>query len=120
EMDEGKLDMQVDWLATAQKTNPFQMNKDVNYTGGNVTSGDEENDNESQNADAQMASSDAAPDVEPEADSQGKVRRRAPAARAVPVATPAPRNFFQRLFGVHRQPAPAPPPPPPTRRRGTR
>src|SRR5881398_2586517 len=119
-LDEGKFDMQVAWLSPAHKANPFQMIKDVNYAGGNVPSGDEENADDSQNADAQMASSDAAPDVEPEADSQGKVRRRAPVARAVPVATPAPRNFFQRLFGVHRQPAPAPPPPPPTRRRGTR
>src|SRR5213592_2432788 len=119
-LDEGKFDMQVAWLSPAHKANPFQMIKDVNYAGGNVPSGDEENADDSQNADAQMASSDAAPDVEPEADSQGKVRRRAPVARAVPVATPAPRNFFQRLFGVRRQPAPAPPPPPPTRRRGTR
>src|SRR5437899_3682944 len=119
-LDEGKFDMQVAWLSPAHKANPFQMIKDVNYAGGNVPSGDEENADDSQNADAQMASSDAAPDVEPEADSQGKVRRRAPVARAVPVATPAPRNFFQRLFGVRRQPPPAPPPPPPTRRRGTR
>src|SRR5881398_406679 len=120
-LDEGKFDMQVAWLSPAHKANPFQMIKDVNYAGGNVPSGDEENADDSQNADAQMASSDAAPDVEPEADSQGKVRRRVPAARAVPVATPAPRNFFERLFGVRRQPAPAPPPPPPpTRRRGTR
>src|SRR5438094_1962792 len=119
-LDEGKFDMQVAWLSPAHKANPFQMIKDVNYAGGNVPSGDEENADDSRNADAQMASSDAAPDVEPEADSQGKVRRRVPAARAVPVATPAPRNFFERLFGVRRQPAPAPPPPPPTRRRGTR
>src|SRR5213596_3787991 len=119
-LDEGKFDMQVAWLSPAHKANPFQMIKDVNYAGGNVPSGDEENADDSQNADAQMASSDAAPDVEPEADSQGKVRRRAPVARAVPVATPAPRNFFQRLFGVRRQPVPAPPPPPPNRRRGTR
>src|SRR5213596_3235945 len=119
-LDGGKFDMQVAWLAPAHKSNPFQMIKDVSYAGGNVPSGDEENADDSQNADAQMASSDAAPDVEPEADSQGKVRRRAPVARAVPVATPAPRNFFQRLFGVRRQPVPAPPPPPPNRRRGTR
>src|SRR5881409_2453667 len=82
-LDEGKLDMQVAWLSPAHKANPFQMIKDVNYAGGNVPSGDEENADDSQNADAQMASSDAAPDVEPEADSQGKVRRRAPVARAV-------------------------------------
>jgi penicillin-binding protein 2 len=117
-MDEGKFDMQVAWLAPAHKPNPFQMLKDVNYAGGNIPSGDEENADESQNATAQMASSDAAPDVEPEADSQGKVRRRAtvPAARAVPVAPPQPRNFFQRLFGTRRQPAPAPTPPSARRR----
>jgi penicillin-binding protein 2 len=120
-LDEGKFNMQVAWLAPAHKANPFQMIKDVNYAGGNVPSGDEENADESQNATAQMASSDASPDVEPEADTQGKVRRRgsAPVVRTPPAATPAPRNFFQRLFGVHPRPAPAPPPPPPTRRRGT-
>src|SRR5437667_4262848 len=71
-----------------------------------------------QTATAQMASSDASPDVEPEADTQGKVRRQGPAvARALPAATPAARNFFQRIFGMH--PRQAPPPPPPNRRRGT-
>src|SRR5881409_3631646 len=82
-LDEGKFDMQVAWLSPAHKANPFQMIKDVNYAGENVPSGDEENADASQSADVQMASSDAAPDVEPEADSQGKVRRRAPVARAV-------------------------------------
>jgi len=123
-LDEGKFDMQVAWLSPAHKANPFQMIKDVTYhdAGGNLGSEDEENADESQNADAQMANAGAAPDVEPEADSQGKVRRRAAAAaaRAVPAATPAPRNFFQRVFGIHRQPAPVPVPPPPNRRRGTR
>src|SRR5207249_9725649 len=99
-LDEGKFNMQVTWLSPAHKANPFQMLKDVNYAGGNIPSGDEENADESQNATAQMASSDAAPDVEPEADSRGQVRRRAavPAGRAVPVAAPQPRNFFERLF----------------------
>jgi len=120
-LDEGKFDMQVTWLSPAHKANPFQMLKDVNYAGGNIPSGDEENADESQNAAAQMASSDAAPDVEPEADSRGQVRRRAavPAGRAVPVAAPQPRNFFERLFGIRRPPAPAPTPPP-ARRRGIR
>jgi penicillin-binding protein 2 len=120
-MDEGKFDMQVVWLSPAHKPNPFQMLKDVNYAGGNIPSGDEEDADESQNATAQMASSDAAPDVEPEADSRGQVRRRTAvsAARAAPVAAPQPRNFFERLFGIRRQPAPAPTPPP-ARRRGTR
>src|SRR5436189_803235 len=123
-MDEGKFDMQVAWLAPAHHANPLQLIKSVAYhdAGGNLGSEDEEDADQSQNATAQMASSDASPDVEPEADSQGKVRRRAavPVARAVPVATPAPRNFFQRLFGARPQPAPAPTPPPPTRRRGVR
>jgi len=121
-MDKGEFDMQVAWLAPAHKSNPFQMIKGVNYAGGNLGGNDEEDADASQNADAQMASSDASPDVEPEADSAGSVQRRAAprVARAVPVAAPAPRNFFQRLFGIRRQPAPAPTPPPPNRRRGTR
>jgi len=122
--DEGKFDMQVAWLAPAHKPNPLQLIKAVTYhdTGGNLGGEDEETADQSQNAAAQMASSDASPDVEPEADSQGKVRRpfAAPVARALPAAPPAPRNFFQRLFGIHHQTAPAPPPSPPNRRRGTR
>ena len=122
-MDEGKFDMQVAWLAPAHKPNPFQMLKDVNYhdAGPNLGGNDEENADESQNATAEMANSDAAPDVEPEADSRGQVRRRpaVPVARAVPAPAAQPRNFFQRLFGIHRQPAPAPTPPP-ARRRGIR
>jgi len=118
-MDEGNFDMQVAWLAPAHKANPFQMIKDVNYAGGNVASGDEENADTSQNADAQMASAGGAPDVEPEADAQGQVKR-ARLPRAIPVAAPArPRNFFERLFGVRRQPAPQPTPPP-ARRPGMR
>src|SRR5216110_3621794 len=121
-LDEGKFDMQVAWLPPAHKANPFQMIKDVTYhdAGGNLGGEDEENADDSQTATAQMASSDASPDVEPEADTQGKVRRRAsaPVARALSAAPPAPRNFFQRLFGVHPRPAPAPAPPPPSRRRG--
>jgi penicillin-binding protein 2 len=121
-MDKGDFDMQVAWLAPAHKSNPFQMIKDVSYAGGNLAGNDEEDADASQNADAQMASSDASPDVEPEADSAGSVQRRAAprVARTVPVAAPAPRNFFQRLFGIRRQPASAPTPPPPNRRHGTR
>src|SRR5437899_7059590 len=122
-LDEGKFDMQVAWLAPAHKSNPFQLIQDVTYhdKGGNLGGEDEENAGDSQNATVQMASSDASPDVEPEADSQGSVRRRAsaPVARALPAAPPAARNFFQRLFGIRPRPAPAPPPPPPSRRRGT-
>jgi penicillin-binding protein 2 len=121
-LDEGKFDMQVAWLPPAHKVNPFQMIKDVTYhdKGGNLGSEDEENAGDSQNATVQMASSDASPDVEPEADSQGKVRRRGTAAaRALPAAAPAPRNFFQKIFGIKPRQAPAPPPPQPNRRRGT-
>jgi penicillin-binding protein 2 len=122
-LDEGKFDMQVAWLAPARKANPFQMLKDVGYRDSALSLGgeDEENANASQTADAQMAGAGAAPDVEPEADSQGQVRRRGavPVARAVPVAAPRPRNFFERIFGARRKPTP-PPQPPPTRRRGTR
>src|SRR5438034_1305125 len=119
--DEGKYDMQVAWLAPAHKANPLQLIKSVAYhdTGGNLGSDDEEDAGDSQTATAQMASSDASPDVEPEADTQGNVRRQGPAvARALPAATPAPRHFFQRIFGMHPRQAP-PPPPPPNRRRGT-
>ena len=119
--DQGKFNMQVAWLAPAHHANPLQLIKSVAYhdAGGNLGSEDEEGADNGQGATAQMASSDASPDVEPEADTQGKVRRRAsaPVARAVPAAPAPPRNFFQRLFGVHPQPAPAPPPP--SRRRGT-
>ena len=121
--DEGKFDMQVAWLAPAHHANPLQLIKSVAYhgAGGNLGSVDEEDANQSQSGTAQMASSDASPDVEPEADAQGKVGRRgsAPVVRTAPAAPQAPRNFFERLFGMRRQPAPAPPPPPPNRRRGT-
>jgi penicillin-binding protein 2 len=114
-LDEGKFDMQVAWLPPAHKANPLQLIKAVSYNekGGNLASDDEEGASESENAPAQMAKSDASPDVEPEADSQGKVRRRgnASVAHAVPAAPAAPRNFLQRLFGIHPRQAPSPPPP---------
>jgi penicillin-binding protein 2 len=123
-MDEGKFDMQVAWLPPAHHANPLQLIKAVAYhdKGGNLGSEDEEDAPDSQTGTAQMASSDASPDVEPEADSQGKVKRRTavPVARAGPAATPQPRNFFERLFGVRRQPTPASTPPAPSRRRGIR
>jgi penicillin-binding protein 2 len=123
-LDEGKFDMPVAWLQPAHHANPLQLIKAVTYhdKGGNLGGEDEEGADQSQSATAQMASSDASPDVEPEADSQGKVRKRGAAvARALPAATPAPRNFFQKIFGIRprQAPAPAPPPPPPNRRRGT-
>ena len=77
-LDEGKFDMPVAWLPPAHHANPLQLIKSVAYNekGGNLAGGDEENADASQTATAQMASTDASPDVEPEADSQGKVRRR--------------------------------------------
>jgi penicillin-binding protein 2 len=116
--DEGKFDMQVAWLAPAHKANPLQLIKAVSYTGGNLGSEDEEGADTSQSADVQMASAGGSPDVEPEADAQGRVSNRPSVPRAQPVAAQSqrPRNFFERLFGVRRQAAPVPTPPPPRRR----
>jgi hypothetical protein len=115
--DEGKFDMQVAWIAPAHHANPLQLIKAVSYTGGNLGSEDEEGADTSQSADVQMATAQAEPDVEPEADAEGQVKRARP-PRAMPVAAPTPgkRNFFERLFGVRREPAPAQPAPPPARR----
>src|ERR1700726_4427612 len=111
--DEGKFDMQVAWLAPAHRANPLQLIKAVSYAGGNLGSEDEEGADTSQSADVQMASDSASPDVGPEADSPGKGAKRARAARAVPVAQPQGQpNFFERLFGARRQPAPQPTPAP--------
>src|SRR4029077_2731691 len=112
-LDEGKFDMQVAWLAPAHHANPLQLIKAVSYAGGNLGSEDEEGANRSQSAPVQRASDNASPDVEPEADAQGKVAKRARAARAVPVAQPQRQpNFFERLFGARRQSAPHPTPAP--------
>jgi penicillin-binding protein 2 len=113
--DEGKFDMQVAWLAPAHHANPLQLIKAVSYTGGNLGSEDEEGADTSQSADVQLASDNASPDVEPEADAQGQVSKRPRVARAVPAAPPRPQNFFERLFGVKRPPAQ--PAPTPVRRR---
>jgi len=110
-MDEGNFDMQVAWTAPAHHANPLQLIKAVSYAGGNLGSEDEEGADTSQSADVQMASDNASPDVEPEADAQGQVSKRPRVARALPAATPRPPNFFERLFGVKRpspQPAPTP------------
>ena len=118
--DEGNFDMQVAWLTPAHHPNPLQLIKSVSYTGGNLGGEDEEGADTSQSgATVQMADSGAQPDVEPEADAAGQVKR-ARAPRAQPVSAPVPerpRNFFQRLFGVKRQPAPAPAPSPARRGR---
>src|SRR5439155_27070055 len=105
----------------AHHPNPLQLINSVAYhdAGGNLGNTDEEGADESQASDAQMASSNAAPDVEPEADTEGQVKK-ARLPRAMPVAAPAPvrRNFFERLFGVRRAPTQATPPP--VRRPSTR
>jgi penicillin-binding protein 2 len=109
-MDEGNFDMQVAWTAPAHHANPLQLIKAVSYTGGNLGSEDEEGADNGQTADVQMASDNASPDVEPEADAQGKVRG-ARVVRAAPAPAPRAPNFFERLFGVKRpaaQPAPTP------------
>ena len=118
--DDGKFDMQVAWLAPAHHPNPLQLIKSVSYTGSNVGGEDEEGADTSQgSATVQMADAGAEPDVEPEADAAGRVKQ-ARAPRAQPVSAPVdqrPRNFFERLFGVKRQPAPAPAPSPARRGR---
>jgi penicillin-binding protein 2 len=114
--DEGKFDMQVAWLAPAHHANPLQLIKSVSYTGGNLGSEDEEGADTSQSTTAQMASDNASPDVEPEADAQGQVTKRGRAPRAVPVAQPQKQpSFFERLFGVRRQQPAAQPTPTPRR-----
>src|SRR5262249_35041123 len=122
-LDEGKFEAQVAWLPPARKANPFQMIKEVSFrdSGINGGSGDEENASAAHAAEGKMARAECDPAVDPQAYSRGRVARQAPAAAAplAPVAATHPRrNFFERLFGIKRQPPP-PPPPPPTRKRGT-
>lgn len=118
-MDARNYEQKIAWIEPALSPNPFRFLEAVEYTdaGPSVKSEDEENPGDSQQANIQMASSEIAPDVEPEADAGGRVTRRGQRpARARPVATPPPRkpNFFERLFG--RRPQPQPPPPQPARR----
>jgi penicillin-binding protein 2 len=121
-MDEHNFDIQLAWLAPAHHPNPLELVKSVTFKDSNVGGGDDEEDAGASSADVQMASDNAAPDVEQEADAQGRVSgRQARVARAAPVATPQPerRGFFQRLFG-HRNPPPAIPTPAPTPSRRSR
>ena len=113
-MDEGNFDMQVAWTSPAHHPNPFTMFKDVSYAGGNL-GGDDEESADASSADVQMASDNASPDVEPEADAQGQVSKRPRVVRAAPAPPPRQPNFFERLFGVKRPPAQ--PAPTPARRR---
>jgi penicillin-binding protein 2 len=114
--DEGNFDMQVAWTAPAHHPNPLQLVKSVSYTGGNLGSEDEEGADNGQSADVQMASDNAAPDVEPEADAQGQVSKRPRVVRAAPAPAPRQPNFFERLFGGGRRPPPQPAPTPVRRR----
>ncbi|MGZ5537324.1 MAG: penicillin-binding protein 2 [Chthoniobacterales bacterium] len=114
-MDEGNFDPHLAWLPPADKPNPFQMIEAVNFkdSGPDVKNDDEEN-LDSSNASVQMSSSNAEPDVEPEADKRGTVIPRAQRANAkiAPAPTPPQKpNFFQRLFGARPAPQPAPTPP---------
>lgn len=109
-MDEGNFDMQVAWMAPAHHPNPFQSIKLVSYAGGNLSGDDEEGAGDS-SADVQMAGAGGEPDVEPDADAQGKVANRARAPRAVPVTQPQRQpSFFERLFGARPKPQPTPVP----------
>jgi penicillin-binding protein 2 len=116
-MEEGTFDPQLAWLAPAHKQNPFQMIPAVDFKDSDpkLAAGDEENLDGSTNSD--MANAGADPDVEPEADANGRVAGQKKMVRATPPPPPPSRkpNFFERLFGVHPKSAP-PPPPPPARR----
>jgi penicillin-binding protein 2 len=113
-MDEGTYDPQVAWLAPARKTNPFQMIAAVDFkdTNPKLTASDEENLDGTTTSD--MAPATANPDVEPEADANGRVANTRKAVRATPVNTAPQRkpSFFERLFGIKPKAAPAPTPPP--------
>jgi penicillin-binding protein 2 len=121
-MDEGTFDPQLAWLAPAHRANPFQMIAAVDFKDSNpkLTASDEENLDGSTNSD--MANAGADPDVEPEADANGRVAGQKRMVRPTPAPTPPPRkpNFFERLFGVRPKPAPPPPPPPVRRTPGRR
>ncbi len=110
-MDEGNFDMPVAWVAPAHHENPFQLVKSVEFKGSNVGGGEDEEDAGGTSADVQMASDNAAPDVEQEADAAGQVSKRPRVVRAAPTPPPRQPNFFERLFGAKRQaPQPAPTP----------
>jgi penicillin-binding protein 2 len=116
-MDEGTYSPELAWLAPAHKANPFQMIAAVDFKDSNpkLTATDEENLDGSTNSD--MAATNANPDVELEADANGKVAGQKKAVRPPPAPTPPPRkpSFFERLFGIRPKPTP-PPAPSPVRR----
>ena len=96
--DEGKFDMQVAWLAPAHHANPLQLIKSVSLSRRGRQSRKRRRRRRKRFAKCHCADGelDASPDVEPEADAQGKVRRRAsaPVARAVPAAPAAAAQLF--------------------------
>lgn len=110
--DEGTFDPQVAWLAPARKPNPFQMIAAVDFKEANpkLTATDEEN--LDGNTTSDMASTTEKPDVELEADANGRVAGQKRVVRPTAVAQPPQRkpNFFERLFGIRPKPAPAPSP----------
>jgi penicillin-binding protein 2 len=112
-MDEGNFDMQLAWVAPAHHPNPFELVKSVSFKESNVGGNDDEEDAAAaSSADVQLASGGGSPDVEQEADDQGRVAKRGRVARATPAPTPQQKlSFFERLFGARRppaQPTPAP------------
>ncbi|PYJ10994.1 MAG: penicillin-binding protein 2 [Verrucomicrobia bacterium] len=115
-MDEGTYDAQVAWLAPAHKANPFQMIAAVDFkdTNPKLTTDDEENLDGSTNTD--MAVTNANPDLELEADANGRVAGQKRVRVVAPAPTPPPRkpNFWERLFGA--RPKAPPPTPPPVRK----
>jgi penicillin-binding protein 2 len=121
-MEEGTFDPQLAWLAPAHKANPFQMFAAVDFKDSNpkLTESDEENLDGSTNSD--MANAGADPDVELEADANGRVAGQKRMVHPTPAPSPPPRkpNFFERLFGVRPKPAPPPTPPPVRRTPGRR
>src|SRR5436190_6372803 len=115
-MEEGTFDPQLAWLAPARKQNPFQMIAAVDFKDVNpkLSTADEENLDGSTNA--EMANAGADPDVEPEADANGRVAGQKKNVRpAAPPPPPPPArkpNFFERLFGMRPKPAQQTTPPP--------
>jgi penicillin-binding protein 2 len=113
-MDEGKYSPEVAWLAPALKADAFASVQSVTYKDSNLpTAGSDEESAADSTGAVQMAAAGSEPDVEPEADADGRVARRAPKVRrAQPAATAPPQkpNFFQRLFGSRRPPQPPPQP----------
>jgi penicillin-binding protein 2 len=111
-MDQGTFNPPLAFLAAARKSNPFQSIPAVEFKDSSPKLEASDEENLDGTTKTEMANTTADPDVEPEADAAGKVKK---APRPVVVATPPPRklSFFERLFGARPKPAPQPTPPPP-------